>query len=1133
MDAFSQARIKARAFHQKTGQGIQSAYDLVCQALSDEGYAVVAENIDGSTLKGDSAQLQPEFSTVVVRSDVEDSTKALLLAHELGHLVLHRPNEPCELEPEDQVSASRALSRVETYGPRERRELQANVFAREFLLPRDRARKLFLSDRLKASEIAERAGIPLPEVRRQLLDALLRYDSEPREEAAVQTIELDESQAAAVDFEGRALLLEAGPGSGKTRTLISRIERRLEDGVRPSEILALTFSNKAAAELSERIAVRRPEDAGEVWTGTFHAFGLEILRKYYDRLDLPPKIRLISPSQAVEMLEEHLPVMGLKHFGDLRGSADQLKEILKPISRAKDELIGPVHFRKLAVAGLDEAIRTRDDGTPANKKEADKANKNVERAEKTLEAATVYDVYEGLLRDHDCVDFADLVMRSAILMRDDEEVRATLQSQYREILVDEYQDVNRACAEMVKAVYGEQGRVWVIGDSRQSIYRFRGASSANMQKFESDYPGGTRMDLRCNYRSTEHVTSLCRKFASTMDRRHAEGIGAETVGRLPYEAVAKTEEPGSVTTLHVGHDDDCETELVADQIRELSESGVPFGKQTILARTNSRLDRLAEMLSEDGIPVLHLGSFFERGEVRDILSVLALVAEPNGGAIVRVAALRDLPVPASDIAIVARFARENRQTLVETLNSLPETSNLSTEGAANLGRIGRSLTGLKPWTPAFEVAAEWLLERSDYLRHLAERRDIGADLSRDAIRQLLEFLDQYQFDGRPLTATEALRRVRTVILMADDRDLREPGIAGQVDAVRLMTVHAAKGLEFEAVHVVGMHNNNFPLQHRSGQCLPPPGVEDGRDPLKAHEEEEDCAFFVAISRAERHLRLYHTEKAAKKPRTRSRFLDDLDIRTEIHLPAPSIARKTPEITSGPIRIENIDLRAIKDFDDCPLKLAYRYRFDLRSRRAESPFLKTSGVLYRLIDGIGQYIGDGADRRASLESALDEVWSEHGPRESSLESRYREIADRSVDALVDLSENFRGASEPTMSMPIGDGSVLVPTPMVSHDGRTARYVEMGAVDKKRTSSLGSGMRFQAAMKMQPFEKVEVVSLKNANAVEVVRAVGEIAEDSRKAASVLSVIRKGELAPDPELRKCVRCPHFFSCPATGAE
>lgn len=1128
MDAFALARVKARALRERVGMGMRAAINVVTQALTEHGYSIKLEPPASVLLRGDDAQLRREFSVVIIRNDVPVEQRAMLAAHELGHLVLHRPQDCCELGSSGVGSGSRALSRVETYGPRERRELQANVFAREFVLPREEARRLFIGEGMPASEISKRVGMPMGEVRRQLLEALLQPDEQPKaEKRPPAVIELDPSQQKAVDFVGRALLVEAGPGSGKTRTLVSRIERRLCDGVHPSRILALTFSNAAAAELSDRIAERRPDDAVEVWTGTFHAFGLEVMRLHYERLGLPPEIRLISPSQAVEMLEEHLPLLGLKHFHDLRNPGGRLKEILKAISRAKDELVAPARFRELAAQDLVDAQRRL--ALAKTRKDVTAAEKAVAAAEKTLEAAAVYEAYEGLLRRHSCMDFADLVMRTTVLVESDEDVRRSFWERYAEILVDEYQDVNRACARLLQALQGPETTLWAVGDSRQSIYRFRGASSLNMGRFERDFPSGKRTALEWNYRSSEHIVALCRTFAAAMDRRQ---VASEepTEKRLPYNAEAKRGQCGSDTVLHVGLDDACEADLVAKQIRALEAAGVPLGHQTVLARANGRLDTLALQLVARGIPVLHLGSFFEREEVRDLLSVISLVAEPNGAALVRVAAQRDVDVHAYDIGVIVDNARERDLPLADVLPEASSIPGLSREAAVALARLGARLSGMRFHTPAFEVAATWLLERSSYLRDLAGVTGIEADLSRAALWQLIEFLDQTEPGGRPLNCKEILRRVRTVVLMADDRDLREPGLRG-VDAVRLMTVHASKGLEFRGLHVVGLHEGGFPLNHRKAICQPPRGIEDGRDPKAAHAEEEDAAFFVAISRAEDHLRLYHTEKAAKAPRKPSRFFDDLSVAhgerlEKAFLPAPAVK---PALE--PVDIAGLTLFDIQDYATCPLKVAYRHKMRVRSRRYESPFLQASGVLYEVLDRASEIAAATGDLEASILAVVTEVWADRGPNAHSLADGYLALVRANITRLSDLMRGFSGAPARTLQVPIDGGHVTVPAPLLSTSGPSiARFLDLRSADPK---SLRAGMLYAAGvLAAERDTSVQVAQLTDGDIVPIVRASEEAEADLAEAAGILAAVRSGALAPRPNMHDCMRCAHFFSCPATGS-
>ena len=579
------------------------------------------------------AKLLRDWQTIYVRDDGSDAEAAAFVAHELGHLHLHQPQESCTGSDPD-AGRSRALSRVDAYGPRERRELQANVFARELLLPRSLARQLFLVERINAGDIARLLELPAMLVRRQLFDSLLGADAAtPIADTGAKPPGRDESQVKAAEFKGPALLLEAGPGSGKTRTLVKRIEHLLvKEKVASHEILALTFSNKAAGEIAERIALAHPDAAAEMWTGTFHAFGLDLIRRYYDRLKLPSNVQLIDGAQAIELLEDRLPLMDLEHYHDLRNPAEKLKKILAAISRAKDELVEPAEFSRRAIEARNAASQPE----------------QVEAAARACEAAKVYEIYTETLRGAGAVDFGDLIMLPTLLMIGDDAVRAQIAKRHSRVLVDEYQDVNRASARLLMELYRTGSHLWVVGDARQSLYRWRGASSANMVSFEKDFAGGKRLPLNRNYRSTESIVKAGRLFASGM-RAGKQG--------LPYDASAVRVDPGTPLKLLVGLNDECGGELLAAEMEALRDAGTPLSAQAVLAPTNNQLDIVAGALARHGIATTHLGSFFEREEVRDLLSVIALLAEANGGALVRVAALREIAVGPRDITTIVRAAQ--------------------------------------------------------------------------------------------------------------------------------------------------------------------------------------------------------------------------------------------------------------------------------------------------------------------------------------------------------------------------------------------------------------------------------------------------------------------------------------------
>lgn len=461
MDAFDAARQIAR---EKNADALRSlprgskVIDIAGKLAAKADLELCPLDPADPLLSGALAVLAREDGAIYHTNRAKGGDLALLIAHELGHFHIHVSEQGvrCSNDDVDGSAPSEAspvgADRVAGYGAKERRELQANVFARELLLPQPQAHALYLDDGKTPDDIARDLEVPLAVVRQQLIDALLipTYEVRDAEERRPDP-SLDPSQRTAARFAGAPLLLEAGPGTGKTRTLVARIVHLLGTGVEPESIVALTFSNKAAQELSERVSAAVPEKAANIWTGTFHAFGLELIRKYHDHpaFGLPPDVGVIDKSDAVAFLEDVLPLLPLVHYKNLWDPLVNLKEIIAAISRAKDELVTPAAYRQLAQRMLESA---RDD-------------ESREAAEKALEVAAVYARYEKLLAERQLLDFGDLIMKPTLLLEADDSLRKALQMLYRHILVDEYQDVNRASAKLLKALAGSGERLWVVGDA--------------------------------------------------------------------------------------------------------------------------------------------------------------------------------------------------------------------------------------------------------------------------------------------------------------------------------------------------------------------------------------------------------------------------------------------------------------------------------------------------------------------------------------------------------------------------------------------------------------------------------------------------------------------------------------------
>ena len=467
MDTFEPIRVAAAGLHKAVVAGgcdpLRPA-SVVGGAIEWLELEVFYLPAGDPALKGARAVFDEQSGMICCEQRAEAVARALLVAHEIGHAEIHAGSRACtegDIDPSRSTEAAPVgLQRVEDYGARERKELQADVFARELLFPRVFAKKLHVEDGLSSMDIANRTELPIALVRQQLFDALLlpAAPSHPESTTGGSGNGVDRSQDDAVAQRGRPFQLQAGPGTGKTRTLVRRVSSLLAEGIAPDSILVLTFSNRAAAELAQRLTSVEPMAAPRLWIGTIHAFGLELVRRFHDRLDLPSDPTLFDRSDAIEVLEEIVPTLPLVHYRNLWDPVIVLRDVITAISRAKDELADPVRYRELSQRMLESAVTDEEEVT----------------AQKCLEVYEIYKVYEQILRKNGALDFGDLIMRPTLLLESEPTLAKTVRLRHRYLLVDEYQDVNRASARLMKILAGDGAGLWVVGDTRQAIYRFRG-----------------------------------------------------------------------------------------------------------------------------------------------------------------------------------------------------------------------------------------------------------------------------------------------------------------------------------------------------------------------------------------------------------------------------------------------------------------------------------------------------------------------------------------------------------------------------------------------------------------------------------------------------------------------------------
>ncbi len=1136
MNSFEIVKRKARSIHSECLGISGTDYDglsLNDAAARSQKYKLYPRPEGDSLLHGARAVLDRRFRIIYFVDNVEPEERAVLIAHELGHLYVHDTDGAYVCSRSDmngsapESAAPIGLQRVENYGARERRELQANVFSRELLLPRELARELYLTQGLRASQIARNLKLPIDLVRQQLLDTLLipAYPNEDTPDIEDIDLSLDSSQEESAHVEHGPLLLEAGPGTGKTRTLVSRIVWLIKNGADPASILALTYSNKVAQELAERVVLFTHQDAANIWTGTFHAFGLELLKQNHQHFGLSPDIRLLDGSDAVEILEELLPTLPLNHYRNLQDPTVHLKDMLGAISRAKDEMVGPKKYKDLAAAMLASAVD----------------EKSQEAAEKAMEVARVYEAYEKTLSEHKLVDFGDLVMKATLLLESNADVRSATRLRHRHVLVDEYQDVNRASARMLMALAADGERLWVVGDARQSIYRFRGASSLNMNEFGNDFKGAIRKALQMNYRSGREITGLLSTFAQSMKASQ---------NATPLKLEPKRGNLGHGPQILVAPDFQTEASLLAAKIRELERNGVGLREQAVLCRTNSRLAELAEELELREIPVLHLGSLFERNEVRDMMSVLSFAVDPQGSSLTRVACFPSYKIPLEDVVTVFRA---RAQADVEALAFIPHAVNeltLSARGKAGLLALDRDLKGVKKESFPWAVLSDYLLERSDYLAPVITSRRVSDQMKCIALWQFMNFIREQPVAGRGLPIRRVLERALRLVLLGDERDLRQiPASAIHIDAVRMLTIHGSKGLEFEAVHLPTLSVSYFPLSFRGARCPPPDGLiadrkhPRGQDQVRAaHESEEECLFFVAASRARSHLTLYRPEK---RNYTNSRRTNPSPFVATISSALLSIAnpellpRKTPveDSTFVPLRLPGtpaFDASRLRYFDDCPRRSFYTHFMNVSGRLRDAAFLQAHKCVYEVIDWIKAEQSKALPSMPNVLAQLDAVWARLGPVDHAYESEYRQLAQ-------ELLRNFRALST-GVTVILAEGIKLQFQDMVVSvtPDQVVRFPNGSFLMRRiRTGKPKSNEEDDSLYALYHLAarahyggapiQIETIHLTTKTVTRITIEEKKLNAGRKATGDALASIRKGHFPPKPDPFICPRCPHFVYCPS----
>lgn len=644
---------------------------------------------------------------------------------------------------------------------------------------------------------------------------------------------LNERQRQAVEQIEGPVLIMAGAGSGKTKALTCRIAYMLEQGIRPQNILAITFTNKAAQEMRERVHHLVGAEADKLWMYTFHSFGARFLRREINNhLPFTDKFTIYDSDDSKQMIKNILKELNLddKQYPP--------RNIQARISAAKNALQGPESFRAEA------------SGNFYNEKIAD-----------------VYDLYDKYMKQNNALDFDDLLFATTKLLAD-ETIRRRWQDHFHYILIDEYQDTNHAQYLMAKYIAGKSQNICAVGDADQSIYSWRGADLRNIMDFREDYPSAQIIKLEQNYRSTQTILNA------------ANAVIKNNVERLEKRLWTENN-PGVHLQKYAASDEHNEADFIVESMmKEHGENHVPYGKMAVLYRMNAQSRVIEESMVKRGIAYTMVGGtrFYDRAEIRDMLAYLKLVANFRDDiSLMRIINVPRRGIGQTTIQKLSEFSKQGNMSMFEGIMSLEE-SDIPVLARTKLQKFSALIFSFLNASTEGDVFTliQKIMTDTEYLSVLQQSSDPQAQSREENLGELLnvakDFIQEQPEGGLP----EFLEKVALV----NDVDSFEE----QDDKVTLMTIHSAKGLEFPIVYMAGMDEGIFP------------GVRSLMDETALEEERRLCYVAITRAKEKLYLTTsaVRTMYGQVKPYVESRFLKEIpvDLLDEIRGNSSEAKRRT-------------------------------------------------------------------------------------------------------------------------------------------------------------------------------------------------------------------------------------------------
>jgi len=780
---------------------------------------------------------------------------------------------------------------------------------------------------------------------------------------------LNKEQLQAVKHGDGPLLIIAGAGTGKTTVITERIKHLIVDkNYNPGSILALTFTDKAAYEMQERVDILMPYGYTNLWIHTFHSFCDRILRDEAHTIGLDPSYKLISESEAVLLMQKNIFNLGLKTFRPLSNPTKFLDALLTHFSRLKDEDITPQEYTKWA-----------------------EKQKNSEEKREYSELADSYKKYEDLKIKESLMDFSDLISNTLLLLRKRPNILKKYQSQFKFILVDEFQDTNYAQNELAIALAGDDRNITVVADDDQSIYRFRGAAVSNVLQFKKSFPSAKIVTLNDNYRSTQTILDASYRLIQNNNPNRLEVV--ENINKkLKSHSVSKEEE---IRILNETRLED-EADKIAWEIKTLSKT-YEYKDIAILVRANNHSQGITTALARHRIPYQFLGPgyLFQQEEIKDLIAYLTFLTDLSDSvSLFRVLSMDIFNISYIELNFLLNFAKKNNLSLFEALYNAnlnflkPDTAEKLKDfrkmAERHLEKTKKETAGQILYYFLVDSKLFETLKTSDSLKE--ERR----------IQNIAKFFDRIKNFEMERADANIFTLVEWLMLMMQ---MGDSPIAADIDirdknAVNILTVHSSKGLEFKVVFLVNLVSDRFPSRERSEKIPLPESIikEKAEKDRDFHLEEERRLFYVGMTRAKDILYFTYSDfyGMGKRPRKLSPFVWEAlpNLKVEKEKKALTQQLSLAEVLSvyeengevkeekSPLKLRYITFSNLQMFDICPLHYKAKVIFNIPTPPAavQSFGISVHNTLYRFYKQIQE--GEKPSLK-KLQDLLAKEWISQG------------------------------------------------------------------------------------------------------------------------------------------------------------